>query len=97
MADVPRELELAVGETWTVQLESSGGGYRWQADVEGDDGVVDASTDYAEGEVGAGGWRGDTATVTGLGPGSVEVHLVQRRSWEASGGSGMTMRVTVRS
>ena len=98
MEKVPRELELAVGETWTMQLESSGGGYRWHADVEGDGGVVEASTDYAEGDVGVGGWRGDVATVTGVGPGSVEVHIVQRRSWEASGGEGGgTMRVTVRS
>ena len=98
MAEVPRELELAVGEAWTVQLESSGGGYRWQADVDGADGVVDATTDYAEGDVATGGWRGDVATVRAVGPGSVDVHIVQRRSWEASGGSGgMTMRVTVRS
>lgn len=98
MGEVPRELELAVGDTWSMQLESSGGGYRWHADVEGDDGVVEASTDYADGDVGAGGWRGDIARVTAVGPGSVEVHIVQRRSWEASGGDGgRTMRVTVRS
>jgi hypothetical protein len=97
MAEVPRKLELAVGETWTCELESTGGGYRWQADVEGDEGIVDVSTDYAEGDVKEGGWRPDVATVTGVKAGSVDVHLVQRRSWEASGGSGgKTIRVTVR-
>lgn len=97
MAEVPRELELTVGETWTLQLEGSGGGFRWHADVEGDDGVVDARTEYAEGEVRKGGWRGDVATVTGVAPGRVDIHVVRRRSWETAGGDGgQTMRVTVR-
>lgn len=97
MGEVPRELELAVGETWTVRLESSGGGYRWQADVEGDVGAVEAAIDFAEGDVEDGGWRGDVATIRGKGPGIVDVHFAQRRSWEASGGdAGKTMRVTVR-
>ena len=95
--EVPRTLELAVGEAWTTPLEGSGGGYRWHADVKGDDGVVEATTDYAEGDVGASGWRTEQATVTGVGPGKVEVHLVQRRSWEsATGEGGQIMQVTVR-
>lgn len=35
-----------------------------------------------------GGWRDDVATVAGLHPGTAEVRLVQRRSWETSGGDG---------
>ena len=97
MAEVPRELELAVGEEWTTPLEGSGGGYRWHADVKGDDGVVEATTAYAEGDVETGGWRPEQASVTGVRPGEVEVHLVRRRPWEsASGESGQIMRVTVR-
>ncbi len=97
MAELPRELELAVGETWTAQLDLSGGGYRWHADVVGDDGIVEAATDYAEGDVTEGGWRGDVATVRAVRPGSVDVRLAQRRSWETSGGGdGQSIRVTVR-
>jgi len=97
MAELPREIELVVGETWTVQLEAAGGGYRWQADIDGDDGIVETSTDYAEGDVKKGGWRGDVASVTAVRPGSVDVHVAQRRSWETSGGEGgQIIRVTVR-
>lgn len=89
---------MAVGETRTVLLEGSGGGYRWFADVQGDDDVVKASTDYAEGDVGEGGWRGEVAIVTARRPGSVEVRLAQRRAWETpdAAGGGQMMRVTVR-
>lgn len=95
MADVPGDLELAVGETWTVQLEGASG-YRWHAAVQGDDGVVQAATDYADGDVKEGGWRGDVVAVTGLRPGSAVVRIVRRRSWETEGGDGQIMQVTVR-
>jgi len=97
MAEVPRELELAVGEEWTTPLEGSGGGYRWHTDVKGVEGVVDAATDYAEGDVEVGRWRREKATITGVRPGTVEVHLVRRRSWEPAPDEGeLIMQVTVR-
>jgi hypothetical protein len=99
MADLPRALELVVGQTWTAPLEGSGGGYRWEADVEGDDGVVTATTEYAAGEVvDDGAWRGDIAAITGLVPGCATVRMVRRRPWEASEGAdgGQVIRVTVR-
>lgn len=97
MAEVPRELDLAVGEEWTTLLDGSGGGYRWHTDVNGDDGVVDATTDYAEGDVEVGRWRRERATITGVRPGTVEVRLVRRRSWESASGEGeLIMQVTVR-
>ena len=97
MAELPRELELAVGESWTVELEAAGGGYRWHAEAEGDDGIVATTTEYAGGTVEQGRWRGDAVTVTGLRPGRTDVLVVRRRSWEASGGDGgQTIRVNVR-
>ena len=96
MAGIPEKVELSVGEVRTLPLEGSGGGYRWHAEVEGDDGIVEVATDYAEGELPEGSWRGEVATLTGLAPGSTSVRLVRRRSWESSRRGGEVMRVTVR-
>ena len=97
MAEIPEEVELTVGEVRTLPLEGSGGGYRWHAEVEGDDGVVEVTTDYAEGEPPKGSWRGELATLTGLAPGSASIRLVHRRLWESSPrGGGQVVRVTVR-
>ncbi|HEX2701296.1 MAG TPA: protease inhibitor I42 family protein [Acidimicrobiales bacterium] len=100
MAELPSQLDLTVGQAWTVQLEAAGGGYRWHAEVEGDDAVVAVTAEYAEhaeGGVQPGRWRGDVVTVTGLAPGHASVVLGRRRSWETSGAGGEErMRVTVR-
>lgn len=98
MAELPETLVLGIGQTWTSPLEASGGGYRWCVDVEGDDGVVQAATDYVDGDVVEGAWRGEIVTVTGAGPGTVDVHIACRRPWETAGGedAGQIMKVTVR-
>jgi len=95
MAEMPRELDLVVGGTWTMRLDGSGGGYRWDADVRGDPGVVKVAVEYAEGPLEAGS---EAVTITGLRPGGVEVHLAQRRPWERSDDArrGQVVRVDVR-
>lgn len=94
MAEVPRELDLVVRQTWTIRLDRSGGGYRWDADVRGEPGVVKVAVEYAEGPAERGS---EAVTITGVKPGEVEVQLTQRRPWERADDArrGQAIRVRV--
>jgi len=84
MAQVPRAIELRVGQTRDVRLARSGGGYRWFSDVSGDTEAVDVQIAYAKGEVAKGRWRDEVATIHALKVGRAAVHFELRREWEES-------------
>ena len=82
MAQVPRAIELRVGETRDVRLTRSGGGYRWFSDVSGDTEAVDVQIAYAKGDLEKGRWRDEVATIRAVQVGRAAVHLELRREWE---------------
>jgi hypothetical protein len=77
-----REVTLRAGESTSVPLAGSAGGFRWRHRVLGDAGTVDVTVDYADGPIVPGTWRGEVVTLTGRRPGRAEVRLAQRRPWE---------------
>ena len=82
MGPVPPEVHLRVGETSTLPLAGSGGGYRWRCQVSGDEECVDVAVDYAEADPGPGRWRNEVATIRGLAPGHAVVRFARQRPWE---------------
>jgi hypothetical protein len=82
MAQLPRSIELRVGETTDVRLTRSGGGYRWFSNVSGDTGAVDVQIAYAKGDLVEGHWRDEVAIIHAVKIGRAAIHFELRREWE---------------
>lgn len=89
VGDIPHELRLSVGDSEEIALAGLGtAGYRWNHEIEGDEGVIELSWRHgvSPGEavprpVGAN--SPERLTVTGTAPGQVVLHLKQARPWES--------------
>jgi predicted secreted protein len=83
----PEVLQLQVGDEHVVRLAGRGtAGYRWAAEVLGDDTVAEISERQVagEGSGAAGGSADELFRVRALAPGSTRIAFAQRRPWEAA-------------
>jgi predicted secreted protein len=85
--DVPTNIELRVGEKYTIELPGLGtSGYVWDHDLAGDDGVVDVQwtrgypADSPSRPVGVS--APEVVTIRAERAGMVQVRLYQHRRWE---------------
>ena len=90
MTGVPNRIELAPGDTLSLELPGLGtAGFIWQEVVEGDPGVLEVTWERGfrpgaePGPVGAS--APETATLRAVRPGAATLRLVQRRPWETEG------------
>jgi predicted secreted protein len=82
---VASEVRLRVGDRHPVRLPGLGtAGYRWAAEVEGDDGVAEVSAEgpAPTGSDAPGASRDELFTIHARRGGSARVRFVQRRRWE---------------
>ena len=99
--DVPSEVVVQVGQEVMLRLPGlTGGGYRWEPQVDGDVDAVAISLSLAPESSGGArtiSSRDEIATIHGRRPGRARVRLAPRRSWEptASASGAHEINVTV--
>jgi inhibitor of cysteine peptidase len=91
-----REVVMQTGRTLTIRLkENASTGFRWIVQAKPD--ILRESADHAEGPKGPPGQGGvRTFSFEALGPGSGELDLEYRRSWEKTAKPARTFKILVR-
>jgi predicted secreted protein len=99
MGELPDRIELNVGEQATYELPGRGiAGYRWDHELEGDEGVAEASwvrglPPGATPAVGAA--APETLTIEAKRPGTTRLRVFQHRRWEPPEKARNEQHVTV--